>query len=457
MPKSRKGNRAWRRMLPVALRVSTTLVLGLPGVALASPGDLDISFNTDGWATTLVVPNSSAGPSAAAQAVAIQANGGIVLAGQVGPESTNSFGLARYEPNNGTLDPSFDGDGKLLTSFGQFDGARSVAIDPVTQDIVAVGYTSDGFTLKFALARYLSDGSPDPNFGPAPGGKVTTSIGLGAQASAVAIQSNGRIVVAGTALFGSHARFVVARYLADGSLDTGFGANGTPPGTVTTSIGPDSQAFSVAIQPIDQYIVAAGSTNTAGTSKFALARYTTTGSLDTTGFGANSTPPGTVTTAFGSPSVADAFSVAIQGSGDIVAAGSRYNGSNNRFAVANYLSDGSLDTSFGTPQTGKVTTALGSFSSATSMAFQPVDGKIVVAGYGTLSGLPVLALCRYNDVTGVRDQSFGNNGKVRTPIGTADAYAMSLAIEPVNGQLVVGGQAFTGGRYRFAVARFDDA
>jgi uncharacterized delta-60 repeat protein len=174
-------------------------------------------------------------------------------------------------------------------------------------------------------------------------GKVTTAIGASDnEAYSVAIQSDGKIVAAGSSKNGSNYDFALARYNTDGTLDTNFGTGGK----VITAIGSSTDvAESVAIQS-DGKIVAAGFSNNGSNNDFALVRYNTNGTLDTT-FDSD----GKVTTAIGSANDA-AYSVAIQSDGKIVAAGFSNNGSNNDFALVRYNTNGSLDTSFGTGRQG---------------------------------------------------------------------------------------------------------
>jgi uncharacterized delta-60 repeat protein len=219
------------------------------------------------------------------------------------------------------------------------------------QQVIRIGAVILSLLLQFLFMTaglpqqaQAAPGDLDPSFGI--GGKVTTdfSPGIG-WAYSVAIQADGKIVAAGYVV-GTVSQFALVRYKSDGSLDPSFGTGGK----VTTDFAPfNSQASSVAIQA-DGKIVAAGSAG----SDFALARYTSDGSLDTS-FGTG----GKVTTDFG-PFGSGASSVAIQADGKIVAAGSA--GSDffatgklgSDFALARYNSDGSLDTTFGTG--GKVTT-----------------------------------------------------------------------------------------------------
>ena len=162
----------------------------------------------------------------AADAVAIDSQGRIVVAGSVRlpdpPRDNFAFALARYTPD-GSLDPSFSGDGKLTTDFGGLaDNAYAVAIDPQDR-IVAAGQGYTGVDFDFALARYTPDGSLDPTF--SSGGKVTTDFGESDGARSVTIGSRGRIVAVGSS--SRHLdSFALARYRPDGSLDRSFGRYG---------------------------------------------------------------------------------------------------------------------------------------------------------------------------------------------------------------------------------------
>jgi uncharacterized delta-60 repeat protein len=194
-------------------------------------------------------------------AVAIQSDGKIVAAGGSYNFASNGgtndgFELARYN-TDGSLDISFGTGGKVVTPFGGYAVASAVAIQSDGK-IVAAGRSLIGNVSNFALARYNTNGSLDTTFGM--GGKVVTLIGGSSFASAVAIQSNGKIVAAGNTrpnLGFSFLYFALARYNTNGSLDTSFGSGGI----VETPIGNSSAAANaVAIQP-DGRIVAAGGSN----------------------------------------------------------------------------------------------------------------------------------------------------------------------------------------------------
>jgi uncharacterized delta-60 repeat protein len=320
--------------------------------AQAAPGDLDLGFGSNGK----VLTDFGSSSIDQALAVALQPDGKIVAAGGSGSD----FALARYNAD-GSLDSSFGSGGKVLTDFGSssIDGARAVALQPDGR-IVAAGTSRAGGSFDFALARYNADGSLDPGFGS--GGKVLTDIGSSSfdQALAIALQPDGKIVAAG------NGGFALARYNADGSLDSSFGSGGK----VLTDAGISNLA-AIALQP-DGKIVAAGESLAAGPLDFALARYNADGSLDSS-FGSG----GKVLTNLGS--LDGARAVVVQVNGKIVAAGYSFAGGSRDFALVRYNADGSLDPGFGSG--GKVLTDIGSssFDAASAAVLQP-DGKIVAAG-----------------------------------------------------------------------------
>jgi len=183
-------------------------------------GELDPTFGSGGWGMT-----NFSGGNDSASGVAIQSNGDIVVVGTTSnPASTQgtNFAVARYLPN-GTLDTSFAGTGKVSTDFfGANDSASGVAIQP-NGNIVVVGTATNGTVTEFALARYLPNGTLDPSFGD--NGEVANSfLGASDVGDGLAIQSNGQIVVVGNDGGGGHS--ILARYNSNGSLDASFGTGG---------------------------------------------------------------------------------------------------------------------------------------------------------------------------------------------------------------------------------------
>jgi uncharacterized delta-60 repeat protein len=282
------------------------------------------------------------------------------------------FVLARFN-GAGSLDPSFGSGGKVVEP--TLSSARAVALQGDGK-IVAAGYGINAATVNrnFAVARYNRDGSRDPSFDA--DGLVLTDFGGSAAASGVALQDDGKIVVAGAGSGGG----ILARYDRAGRLDPSFGSGGK------VIIGTSVEVNAVALQD-DGKIVAAGFAFNAatGASQFALARVNRDGSRDPS-FGSG----GQVTTGFGSGQD-HAHAVAIQGNGKIIVAGgtNEFN-SGGDFALARYTQRGRLDPSFGNG--GKVTTDFGGVEFATGVAIQG-DGRIVAAGYA--AGGAHSAVARY--------------------------------------------------------------
>jgi uncharacterized delta-60 repeat protein len=389
----------------------------LPAGAQAAPGDLDPTFSGDGKQTT------DFGGSSEAKAVAIQPDAKVVVVGSTFGDF--ALALARYNPN-GSLDTSFSGDGRQTTEFGV---ANAVALQ-ANGKIVLVGSIDGG---GFALARYNPNGTLDTSF--SGDGKQTTDFGNSDEATGVAIQGNGKIVVVGTATSstGANPEFAVARYNPNGSLDTSFSSDGKQ----RTAFGACCEgANGVALQG-DGKIVAVGASGAGATGEdFALARYNHNGSLDTSFSG-----DGKQRTDFGLNSN-EATGVAIQANGKIVAVGETGpNHGEGDFAIARYNPNGTLDTSFSGD--GEQTTAGPYFFDAKGVAIQN-DGKIVAVG-------GAFALARYNP-NGSLDTSFSGDGKRASDF---DGSASAVSIQ-VNGKIVAVGRT-TGpavGTGDFALARY---
>jgi uncharacterized delta-60 repeat protein len=379
-----------------------------------------------------------------AYAIAIQRDGKLVVAGR-SASGRWTFALARYTVR-GNLDARFGRRGRVRTAVGSpsYSWASAVGVAPGGK-IVAAGRS--GVYPNIGVARYSPRGRPDRRFGRA--GQVVTKFGppkgINAWARALAIQGDGKVVVAGGEgrLIQGPWRFALARYTNRGRLDPTFGRGGK----AMTDAGPDGDAWAVEIQR-DGKIVAAG-------DGFALVRYTTSGKLDPS-FGAG----GVVRTDFGPSS--HAFAVAIQKDGKILVAGRATSSASEDFALARYTSDGTLDSSFG--RGGKVVTNFGIKTSndypsddwAYAVAVEP-DGKIVLAGASDIrgnaaqrSGTPLydFALVRYS-ANGSLDPSFGRDGKVLTPFDEGQSLVQDVAIQ-TDGKIVAVG----GGAGYFDLARY---
>jgi uncharacterized delta-60 repeat protein len=303
-----------------------------------SNGSLDTSFDGDG-----VVDSPER-----ITALAIQSDGKIVVVGSSGGD----FWAARFN-TNGSLDTSFDGDGQATVDLGGQEGAEAVVLQSGGRILMAGGI--DG--ADFALARLTSGGAPDTSFDS--DGEQIVDFGSAFEvAFGVAVQSNGRIIVAGR----SDGDFAVAGLTDAGALDGGFGVGGQR----TTDFGAFDTASAVAVDSSDRVIVV-GDT---GSDLFAVARYTATGALDSA-----CDTDGTLTIDFTGSSFQVANDVAVQFNDKFVVVGTR----GDDFAVARLLpGDCSFDTGFGGGD-GKVIVD-GNGNGLDSVAIQPNDGKILASG-----------------------------------------------------------------------------
>jgi uncharacterized delta-60 repeat protein len=403
--------------------LATGVVLLLASPAYAVPGDLDTTF---GGGDGKVATNYTS-DNDLGLSVAIQPDGKIVVAGRAGGAG-GQFAVIRYNPD-GTLDTTFSGDGKVATNFTRGDDwAAGVALQ-ADGKIVVAGRAA-GSNPMFALARYNADGTLDTTFDL--DGRLRTDFSGGRDAGwDVAIQSDGKIVAAGYASGRGAGRWALARYNSDGTPDSSFDDDGRLTTNFTLNF---DAATAVAVQP-DGKIVAAGAAS--DDSFFALARYNIDGALDSTFEG-----DGTVITDFTSRGDF-AWDLALQTDGKLVAVGL----AGKTWGIARYDTNGVLDPTFN--DDGKVRTDLTSNGDAASgVALQP-DGKIVVAGGANDDR--VFGLARYN-VDGALDSTFSGDGKLTTNVTSGLDFAWEVALQADGKIVAAGGAAGRGGR--FAVLRY---
>jgi uncharacterized delta-60 repeat protein len=301
-------------------------------------GTIDSSFGTNGH---VITPFS--GTDSEAFAVAVDPNTGIIwVAGRAGSIGTGAFGLSDYLPN-GQPGQIGNGTGKVTTNFetvGADDAAFGMALQDGEPVLVGQASSNGG---DFAAARYQIDGNLDTRFGS--GGKVTTDFFNSSidEAHAVAVQPDQKIVVVGQTLLsggGNTVDFAVARYNVDGSLDTSFGGGGKVRTDFANNV---DIANSVALQADGKIVVAGFTTDASGHEDIALARYNRDGSLDAT-FGQGGK---VITRISGTGGADIATSVALQADGKIVVGGHSGPPGSSLFVVARYNPNGTLDASFG--------------------------------------------------------------------------------------------------------------
>jgi uncharacterized delta-60 repeat protein len=427
----------WRTLLLVM-----ALSLLTYSIALAAAGDLDTTFSGDGKVTTNI---GGALVNDYARGIALQPDGKIVV---VGYQTNNAgdksdFAVVRYT-SGGALDTTFSGDGKLSTNFGGYETVGDVVIQSNGRIVVAGSTCNATGVCDLAVARYNPNGSLDTTF--SGDGKVITGFGAGSNGTSggLAVQTDGKIVVAGYKNNGSNYDFVVYRFNSNGTLDTAFSVDGM----VNTGFGSGrfDFAWDLALQSGGK-IVVSGETCVVIVENcdFALARYNSNGTLDTT-FSAD----GKETTDFGGDDVC--YSVAVQSNGKIVLAGIKWMSSGNRFALARYNTNGSLDTTFSGD--GKVLTNPTPEDNdwIYGLAIQS-DGKLVVTGSTGDIGSRDFILARYNS-NGSLDNTFSDNGWLTTDFG-GDDPAWDIAIQ-TDGRLVVVGRTNVGAGadWDFALARY---
>ncbi len=414
----------------------------------AAVGDLDPTFGIGGI-VTVDVPLTLSGTTATAGA--LQSDGKIGVGGfTVTSTAGTDFAVARYN-SNGSLDTSFGSGGAVLTNFsGTNDEILfALAIQADGKIIAGGGSGTSPKDFNFALARYNSNGSLDSSFGN--NGLVLTDFlgfGLADSIQALALQSDGKIIAAGTTVMNGSTlnEWAIARYNINGALDTSFGTAGK----VVTHVSATSNDFmSGVVLQSDGKIVIAGYSS----GDFVLARYNTNGSPDTS-FGTNGL---VVTVSAGSTEAVG--SLALQEDGKIVIAGT----SGNDFAVARYNSDGSLDTTFGS--TGIVTTAFtdllpSGISSANDLVIR-ADGKIVLLGNVIIPPVVIpftnvqFALALYNS-NGTLDPTFGTGGKLITSLlgGMSFNLASTLLLQPDGKWVATGSSGANSSVSDFSLARY---
>jgi uncharacterized delta-60 repeat protein len=356
----------------------------------------------------------------------------------------------------GDLDPSF-GNGGVVATFMSNNGsdkAHAIAADPGTSRVVVAGTATVGGWPSIAIARYSADGTLDTTFGD--GGRVVDR-GPGCFASeayAVAVELNHKVVVAGSCgTMVPSQEFLIGRYNADGNLDVSFGTAGF----VRTRFGPATRDMARALaldRETGKLVVAGYSRNDAAASPnqdFAVARYLSTGALDAT---FNST--GTAVTDLGAGKDDFATGVALYGQ-QVFVVGYGINPTNGShdFAAVRYRSNGLVGGNFGTNGVARVDVSAGADDRAYAIARFPGTSKMVIAGE-SFSGQTLLdfAMIRLT-ASGKLDTGFNSTGKVITPVSGGHDGARGLAIQ-ADGKIVVVGMAAsnTSGTVDIAVRRY---
>ena len=441
---TRRGARA------VAVAVAAALLVALAGPSAAAPGELDPNFGVGGTTVT-EFPSSYSG----ARAMAVQADGRVVAAGfaHTNDSILQDIALVRYDAS-GALDPTFGSDGRVRTDFGgRYDEALAVAVQPDGRIVVA-GSSADATGSDMAVARYTRDGTLDPSFDG--DGMTLVDFGGDAVARALALQRDGKVVVAGWAIVPSGvgccaADFALARLTSAGAPDSSFGGDGL----VLTDflLGVDNgqdDAHSVTVQDNGRILAAGRAVAGGGSGDFAVARYRGDGSLDP-----SFSNDGRVTTDFvGYPD--EVRDLTVDRDGRIVVGGQTCQrpGQSDEvcdFGLARYSASGRLDRRFG--HDGRVRTDLGTeFGEGIRGVVVQRDGRIVAGGDTQGPGGPDIGLARYRS-DGRLDRSFGLDGIVIAPVSPSTDEVGELVRGPA-GRVMVAGTAAVAHGFGFFVSSF---
>ncbi len=441
------------------LAATFVLILSLPGSAWASAGGLDGSFAGSGYSVQQL------GSWVGAVASVVQPDGKIVTAGEASINGTSEMVSTRLNPN-GSMDTSYGIGGWVIININGSSAANAIKLQPDGKIVLAGTGNGDG-KLDFAAVRLNPNGSLDPSFGN--GGIATVPIGSAAIANALTIAPDGKLALGGTATL-THNEFAAARLNPNGSLDPTFGQNGTttlpPPaaawgmvqqndgklilagqtttpnnnqayiaarltttgtldtsygssGIVTIPIGSWAQANAIALQPTDGKTIITGNAYT-DADVAATVRLTSTGALDPT-FGTGGISTFTYWNAVNA--------VAIQpGDGKIVIGGTGA-------TAARLNPNGTLDQTFGS--TGVTTIRVGSSSDAANgVTVEPGDGKIVLVGTAVIAGRAQLSVIRLSGSgsTGTSSQPGPPPANGHTP-PTATKASIATAITRIHARV----------------------
>jgi uncharacterized delta-60 repeat protein len=405
------------------------VLAGVPA-AHAAAGDLDPGFGSGGIVTT-----SYNGPFPAD--AALQPDGKIVVIAGFNntPSATEAFGVLRYQ-GNGALDTSFGAGGRATATFTNFLNSPSDVALQADGKIVVVGnaQSADGTVSEFAVARFNANGTLDASFGA--GGKVTTNFvgvmagGVSNPADSVLIQADGKILVGGLASQCARrcpAQSALARYNTSGTLDTTFGSGGM---VAVTAIG----GITALAEDAAGHIFALNGASTA--------EFSAVGALQS-----QVTPsPITIASGRGTSSVFQA-----DGRYLAISSGAGFSRHDTDAKVVRYLPTGAVDLSFTNPPFDFSAGNTVASDAVQALAVQP-NGQIIAAGLHSANGSASFTVARLNS-SGSLDTTFGTGG-TRTLNLPGGGQASVVLIQP-DGKILVIGQGFIpGGGVTLILARY---
>ena len=364
-----------------------------------APGTLDESFG-DGGILWLKYPTSGA------NAVAVQSDGKIVVAGYIGQK----LAIVRLLPD-GALDSSFGTEGLVeIPVLARNNVVKAVAFQPDGKIVSAAEAHATGVPAPFVVLRQLSDGGLDPNFGDA-GVVLSTYTGRDALAFGIAVLPTGKIAVAGysenRANPDGSQDYEVAQFNSDGTIDPAFGSNGR----TTIDVRSSSDSPGVLALTTTGVLIGGASTdpNDLTRSDFSIVRLSATGTLDPA-FGA----AGKFVSSFGGTGGTQGYGATSDSSGRALVGGTFVGGAAGDLAVTRLTSTGALDNTWG--DGGLVTTDFSGRSDVSAALLVQSDGKVIAVGFsdvGSAGDTRGNILARYLS-NGALDLAFGSGGKSLT-------------------------------------------
>ncbi len=387
-------------------------------IANSQSGVLDTSFGNDGFVTTVI-----SGTYNAANSTVVQPDGKIIVVGQAGEPATYKATAARYN-TDGSLDTSFGNAGKLLIPIGN---AKSYATDVALQadgKIIIAGYTFDNIITQGAILRLNEDGSFDTSFGNQGTVKITTAERN--LPESILILEDGKILIGGD----NDESFSVLKLNNDGAFDLSFGVDGW----AIAEFDRMSYIKEIALQADGKIVVGGFTINNNNNYEMAAARFNVDGSIDSS-FGSSGKLNFNVGN--GNDFVEG---VVVQSDGKIVLGGHKWIQNNEQrhdFAMVRLNTDGSRDTSYGT--NGVATAQIVDGANYSRDIILQEDQKILLAGFTVKTGEYKFALLRF-DVDGSLDSSFGQNGNgmVSQDFDGRESYGEKLALQPDNKIIMIG-------------------
>src|ERR1700722_6129968 len=361
--------------------------------------------------------------------MALQSDGGMIVAGLLLTNGYECFALWRYT-TNGAVDTSFGTSGAVITDWGQNSYISRVAVQPDGK-IIAVGTVAVGGNSDFAIARYNTNGTFDNSFGSS--GKVTAVAGGDAGGDGIAQPGDGSILVSGTGGF----KFALLSYTTNGAVNTAFGGGSGQAVTNPGASGSLSTAYAVTIQSAgilvgqNAQIVAAGITEpTSGHIAMVVARYNLDGSFDTT-FGTNGTIVKSFNTGLGGGDYANSV-LALRSGGitgstiKITVGGYGTTSTNYFFELMRLTTTGALDTTFNGTGLRTLQFGRGFDDQAAALVFQ--SGNLVLAGSSLVNNNNSdFAAVRFNNSDGSLDTNFNGTGILTADIASTTSAGQAVA------------------------------